>query len=287
MIAYARPVVPARYPIKEWPTAERPRERLESVGAAALSPRELLALLVATGVPAADGHPARSALDVAGALLRAFAPPEGGESLRRIMTAPFSALCAVPGIGPAKAARIVAALELGRRAAGEARSGRDRLATPRDVYERLRLALRDLPQEVFHALLLNTQGELLRDVEIASGTVDGALVHPRDVFRPAVAESAASVILVHNHPSGEAWPSAEDVAVTDRIVSAGHTIGIEVLDHVVIGEGRYVSFVEAGLMLDPAAVAEGRAQVRRPRPLAGAAGTAWNARPPAARVRAA
>jgi DNA repair protein RadC len=237
-----------RYTIKEWPSAERPRERLASVGPRALSPRELLAILIEMGTREANGRPARSALDLAGDLLHHFVDGDGGASLRRIMTASVREVSVVQGIGPAKATKILAAFELGRRAAEEERPERDRLSTPRDVYERMRLLMRDLPHEEFHVLLVNTQNQILRDLQITRGTLDASLVHPREVFRPAILEAAASVILVHNHPSGDPTPSAEDRAVTRQLRAAGQTIGIEVLDHVIVGEGRYVSFVEAGLL---------------------------------------
>ncbi len=247
MIAYAEPVLPARYTIKEWPTTDRPRERLRQLGPRALSARELLALLIETGVPARDGAPARSALDVAGDLLCRFAPDGAPEPLRRIMTAPYPALCAVPGIGPAKACKILAALDLGRRAAEEARPERERITCARDVYERMRLLMRDLDHEEFHVLLLNTQNEVTRDVLVTRGTLDASLVHAREVFRPALAEAAAGVILVHNHPSGEPSASAEDHEITRQLTEAGEVIGIPVLDHVIVGEGRYLSFAEGAL----------------------------------------
>jgi DNA repair protein RadC len=154
----------------------------------------------------------------------------------------------VPGIGPAKATKVLAALELGRRAAEEARPERERIRSAADVYERMRLALRDLAHEEFHVLLLSTQNEVIRDLQVTRGTLDASLVHPREVFRPAISEAAASVILVHNHPSGDPSPSAEDRAVTRQLTAAGELVGIEVLDHVVVGEGRYVSFAEAGIL---------------------------------------
>ena len=237
----------ASYTIKKWPNADQPRERLRLLGPRALASRELLALLIETGRPAQEGRPAKTALDLAGDLLRWTAAAGGGESLRRILTAPPSAICEVYGIGPAKAAKILAAMELGRRATEEVRGERDRIASPRDVYERMRLVMRDLPQEEFHVLLLNTQNQVLRDVVVTRGTLDASLVHPREVFRPALAESAASLILVHNHPSGEPAPSAEDRAVTAQLAEAGELLGIPVLDHVVVGEGKYVSFVESGI----------------------------------------
>jgi DNA repair protein RadC len=234
--------------IKEWPTSDRPRERLGELGARALSPRELLAILLETGAPAGGGKPARSALDLAGELLRHFAGPDGGPSLRRIATSSLAEILRVPGVGPAKGAKVLAALELGRRAAGEARPDRERVRTAADVYERMRLTLRDLSHEEFHVLLLNTQNEVLRDLQVTRGTLDASLVHPREVFRPAIAEAAARVILVHNHPSGDPTPSSEDRSVTRQLRSAGELVGIEVLDHVIVGEGRYVSFAERGMM---------------------------------------
>jgi DNA repair protein RadC len=232
--------------IREWPTADRPRERLQGLGPRSLSPRELLAILIETGVPAGGGRPARSALDLAGDLLRHFGG-EGG-ALRRLASASVPALRGVPGIGAAKATKILAALDLGRRAAEEARPARERVHAPAAVYERMRFQMRDLPHEEFHVLLLNTQNEVLRDLQVTRGTLDASLVHPREVFRAAIVEAAAAVILVHNHPSGDPTPSAEDRQVTRQLREAGKTVGIEVLDHVIVGEGRYVSLVEAGLL---------------------------------------
>ena len=220
---------------------------MQSLGPRAVSPRELLAILIETGVPAAGNRPARSALDVAGELLAFFADGEGG-SLRRILTASLPQICEVPGIGPAKATKILAALELGRRAAEEVRPERDRMRTPRDVYERMRLRMRDLPHEEFHVLLLNTQNQIVRDLQVTRGTLDASLVHPREVFRAAITEASAAVVLVHNHPSGDPTPSAEDRTVTRQLRDAGKVIGIDVLDHVIVGEGRYISFSESGLL---------------------------------------
>ena len=243
-------VLPApRFTIKDWPEQDRPRERLMSLGPRALSPRELLALLIETGMPPRGNERGRTALDLAGDLLAWFAKEGGAKSpLRRLMSASLAELCEVPGIGPAKGAKVLAALELGRRATEEARPDRDRVTTARDVYERMRLAMRDLPQEELHALLLNTQNEILRDVLVTRGTADGTLVHARDVFRAALSEAAMSVVLVHNHPSGEPAPSPEDRALTRELVAAGAMVGIPVVDHVIIGEGRYVSFAEEGIL---------------------------------------
>jgi DNA repair protein RadC len=187
-------------------------------------------------------------VELAGELLGHFAGGAGEAGLRRLASAPLASLCEVPGIGPAKATKVLAALELGSRVAAETRPDRDRIRSGADVYQRMRLRLRDLDHEEFHVLLLSTQNEVIRDHLVTRGTLDASLVHPREVFRPAIAHAAASVILIHNHPSGDPTPSAEDRSVTRQLVSAGEMVGIEVLDHVVVGEGRYVSFAEAGML---------------------------------------
>lgn len=236
----------AQFPIKDWPAHDRPRERLRSLGARSLAPRELLALLIETGIPAADGRPARSALDVAGDLLRWFSPHEGAQSLRRIMMAPFSALCEVPGIGPAKAAKIHAALDLGRRAVEEARPEMERLTCTRDVYERMRVPMRDLHHEEFRVLLLNLNCDLLREVVVGKGTLTACGVNPREVYKVALAENAHSMVVVHNHPSGECKPSPEDRLFTRQLDQGSRLVGVDLVDHIIIGEGRYYSFSEEG-----------------------------------------
>jgi DNA repair protein RadC len=223
--------------IREWPVRERPRERLRSVGPGALSVRELLAILVGSG---AGG---RTAVDVAGELIGA-----ADGSLRRLAGFPASRIEAVPGVGEAVSARVFAALELGRRLAREGPAERTRIGGPRDVYERCAPAMRDLAHEEFRVLLLNTQHAVTRETTVTRGVLDGSLIHPREVFREAIAEAAAAILLVHNHPSGDPTPSAEDRQVTRQLVEAGAVVGIPVLDHVVIGDGRYVSFTEKGLM---------------------------------------
>ncbi|MDR0786795.1 MAG: DNA repair protein RadC [Gemmatimonadota bacterium] len=234
--------------IREWPTTLRPRERLDRLTPHALSDAELLAILIETGLPASAGEPARTALDVAGDMLRRFAGPDSGPSLRRLMGSSVRELCAVPGIGPAKATKVLAALDLGRRAVEEARGDRERISSASDVHEMMSLALRDLQHEEFHVLLLSTRNEVIRRLLVTRGTLDASLVHPREVFRQAIRESAAGVILVHNHPSGDPTPSAEDRSVTRQMRTAGRIIGIDVIDHVIIGERRYISFLESGLL---------------------------------------
>jgi DNA repair protein RadC len=241
--------------IKEWPATDRPRERLRTLGPQSLSSRELLALLIETGMPASDERPARSAMDVAGDLmawaLQGDDEKEGRERgardrqpLRRIMMAPFSQLCTVPGIGPAKAAKILAALDLGRRAMQETKREVHRFACPSDVFEHMHMRMRDLRHEEFHVVMLNTQNELMRTEKVAQGTVDTCTVHPRDVFSPALREGAHSVVALHNHPSGEPRPSDEDRALTRRLEQASVMLGLRLLDHIIVGEQRYWSFSE-------------------------------------------
>lgn len=225
------------YRIRDLPARERPRERLYAAGAHAVSTRELLAILIGSGMAT------RSAVEVAGTLLQAA---EG--SLRRLATLSLADIQKVPGVGPAVASRVVAALELGRRMARETSAERPRIQGPADVYELCAPALRDLKQEEFRVLLLNTQHAVIRELIVTRGTLDASVVHPREVFRAAISESAAAVILIHNHPSGDPSPSREDRDVTDQLAAAGRLIGIPVLDHVVVGDGRYVSFVEMGLL---------------------------------------
>lgn len=227
----------ASFKIKDWPSPERPRERFQALGPGALRTTELLAILLSSGAAGL------SALEVAERLYDRF-----GRSLRRLGAAPGSQLTAVPGIGKARAAAIQAALELGRRGAEESRDESERVTSPRDVYRRFELRLRDLRQEEFHVLLLNTQNAVIREVMVTRGILDASVVHPREVFSPALAEAAAAVILVHNHPSGDPTPSPADREVTHQMVEAGRVLGIPVRDHVVVGNGRFASFLEQGLI---------------------------------------
>ena len=221
--------------IREWPADERPRERLASLQAAALATRELLAIIVGVG------SKGRSSIDVAAALLDAY---DG--SLRRLARAEAAEITAVRGIGEARAARIVAAMELGRRLAGEEGRATRRVRGPRDVFLRLGPKLRDRRQEEFWAIYLDTQNRICSERRLTVGLLNSSLVHPREVFAPAIAHAAASIIVVHNHPSGDPEPSAEDFAVTAQLMEAGCLLGIPVRDHVIVGDSAYVSLAERG-----------------------------------------
>ncbi|HUL50683.1 MAG TPA: DNA repair protein RadC [Gemmatimonadales bacterium] len=221
----------------EHPPPDRPRERLWTAGPAALTGQELLAIVLGTGC---RGH---DALEVAGALLA-----RGEGSLRRLATRPAAELAGVAGVGRNKAGRIVAALELGRRVGAEAVPPPERIRTPADVHRFYVPRLRDLAVEEFHVLALGSQSQVQGDVLITRGILNSSLVHPREVFRAAIAEAAAGIIIVHNHPSGDPTPSADDRAVTRQLVEAGRLLDVPVHDHVIVGGDRYMSFAEAGLL---------------------------------------
>lgn len=223
--------------IRELPRTERPRERLKELGARALNVSELLAIVLGTG---AGG---RSTLTLAQDILT-----QVDGSLHRIAAQPVATLSAGRGIGPARAIVIHAALELGRRMADEERKEGVPMRSPRDVFGVFASRLQDLPVEEFHVAVLDAQHRLERDVTVTRGILNSSLVHPREVFREAIAERAAAIILVHNHPSGDPSPSVDDRVVTEQLVSAGRLLDIPVHDHVIIGRGRYVSFAETGLL---------------------------------------
>jgi len=223
--------------IREMPMGERPRERLTRLGPSALGTVELLAIVIGSG---AGG---RSSLALAQEVYA-----RGAGSLRRIGASPVADLRAVPGLGPARAVAVHAALELGRRLAAETRDTGVPVNGPLDVYRHFAPRLEDLPVEEFHVAVLDTQHRIERDITVTRGLLSASLVHPREVFREAIAERAASVILVHNHPSGDPTPSPDDQRVTAQLVAAGRLLDIPVHDHVIIGRGRYASFAESGLL---------------------------------------
>ncbi|MEJ2540610.1 MAG: DNA repair protein RadC, partial [Gemmatimonadota bacterium] len=183
----------------------------------------------------------RPASQVAEALLGSTGP-----GLRGLARLSLDGLVRREGGGPATAARVIAALERGRRAAVEAGGPRPRIKGPEDVFRRMGPRMRDGVQEEFRTLLLDAQHGVLREVLVTRGILDASLIHPREVFRPAIEAGAAALILVHNHPSGDPTPSPEDRAVTRQLVEAGRTLGVPVLDHVVIGDGCWRSITVAG-----------------------------------------
>jgi DNA repair protein RadC len=218
------------------PTGERPRERLLAAGLSSLSDADLVAVLLDTGTA---GRPARS---VAADLLQSV----GG--LRRLGLRAPEEIARLPGLGTTRAARLVAALEMGRRSLAETLGRGDVFRVSADVFRHYHPLLRDLRVEQFRALLLDGKHRVLRHELVSQGTLTSSPVHPREVFSSAIRHGAAALILVHNHPSGDPSPSADDLEVTRRLASVGDLVGIRILDHVIVGDGSYTSLADRGLM---------------------------------------
>lgn len=224
--------------IKEWPEGERPRERLIRQGSEGLSDAELLALILRTGDHAAK----QSAIDLGRQLLKEFG------DLRSLGSASIAEICRVKGIGPAKAVSIKAAIEIANRCTARTLSDGDRYTSPAQVFEHYYPHFRERRKEYVHALLLDGKNRVMRNLQISEGSLNQSIVHPREVFNPAVRDSAAAIIIVHNHPSGDPTPSREDLELTRRLKEAGELMGIRLLDHVIIGDGSYVSLADRGML---------------------------------------
>lgn len=222
--------------IKELPSDERPRERLVKYGAEALSNAELLAIILRVGTQE------YSAIGLAEHMLGRF------NGIRGIASASVEELSSIKGLGTAKSAQIKAMVELGKRLAATALDSRSAIRNPQDAVDCVMPFLRDEPQENFMAIFLNTKNEILKTRIITTGTLDSSLITPRELFREAMSMNSAAVIVAHNHPSGDPTPSREDIAITKRLCQAGEMVGIEVLDHLIIGDGRSLSLKERGLM---------------------------------------
>lgn len=215
---------------------ERPRERLLHLGSKALTTAELLALLIGHGTSGL------SVTTIAHTLLERF------PSLTDLAARDIAELRSIKGMGAAKAATLCAALELAQRLQAEPFAGRPVVSTPAILAGLMRPRLRHQRTESFHVVLLNTANQVIRDVAVSHGSLNACLIHPREVFRIAIAENAAAVILVHNHPSGNTEPSREDLTTTRQLVDAGRIVDIRVLDHVIIAGEAYTSFAERNLL---------------------------------------
>ena len=224
-------------PISTWPESDRPREKLIEHGSNTLSNAELLAIILRTG----DASSGQSALDHGRSLVSRF-----GDSFRTLEEASIAELCEVKGIGPAKAAQIKASLEIAKRFSQEEIRRGEAFRSSADVFNHYREQLGGLKKEEFHVLLLDAKNRKLKDVRVSEGSLTSSLVHPREVFQPIIRESAAAAILVHNHPSGDPMPSQEDLQITQRLREVGEVMGVNILDHLIIGKGRYISFVDDG-----------------------------------------
>lgn len=222
------------------PIQGRPRERLQRYGPGPLSEQELLALVIGSGT---GSLPVRELVESVLAL--------AGGQLRQLARVDLGRLRRVPGIGPAQAARIVAAIELGRRV-GSARCVLDGPITgPSDVHQIFEPVLSHLDHEEFHVLLLNSQNRPICQRQVTRGILDASLIHPREVFRDAIVLRAAALILVHNHPSGNPEPSSEDVRVTRQLAAAGDQLGIPVLDHIIVAGSSFASLAGQGCVRAP------------------------------------
>ncbi len=223
------------YRILDLESNDRPRERLETLGAEALSNAELLAILLRVGIQG------ENAVQLGQRLLREF------HGLSGLQRASFSEVCAVKGLGIAKAAQIKAAIELGRRLAAQSVEDRPAVHSPMEAAELVRYEMSALAQEQLWVMILDTRNRVLGIEKIYKGSLNSSMVRIGELFRPAIQRNAASILVVHNHPSGDPTPSPEDVALTRGIVQAGKLMDIELLDHLVIGQGRFVSMKEKGL----------------------------------------
>jgi len=235
------PVVPLAYtPIHGWAPGDQPREKLMKHGAAVLSEAELLALLLGTGTRTSDGPV--SAVQLGRMLLKAFG------SLHDVSRRALKELTRVPGIGPAKATTLMAAFEVGRRAESQRDGERVQVTSPEDVAAVYGPLMRDLKREIFKVVHLNTANVILDDYTVSEGGIAASIVEPRAVFEKAILDNAASVICLHNHPSGNPEPSREDIRITRQLVDAGSLMGIPVQDHIIIAGTGFTSLASRGVI---------------------------------------
>ena len=225
-------------PITEWPEDERPREMLIKHGAEKLSKAKLLSIILRTG----DKSDGISAEDLAMQLMSRFG------SFRALDSATIHELCSIRGIGPAKAAQVKSALEIGKRFMGEEIKSRRRIKSVEDVVNFYKPYLRDLKREEFKIMLLDGRNKFIKDITLSKGSLASSVVSPGEVIREIVSESAGGVIFVHNHPSGESDPTEDDIKVTNHLIRTCELVGVRVLDHIIIGGDEYTSFVDMGLI---------------------------------------
>ena len=224
------------FTIHDLPVSERPRERLQKLGVEALSAQEILALILSRGVAG------ESVMVTAQRLLSQFG------NLKGIASASVEELAQIKGIGVAKASQIKAAFELANRLEGYSEAGEKQVVkTPEDVAGLVKSRLKGKKKEHFLALLLDTRNQLIKVAEISVGSLDTSIVHPREVFKEAISASAASVIFVHNHPSGDPEASEDDIKLTKRLAEVGEVMGIDVLDHIIICDKEHLSLKREGL----------------------------------------
>ena len=224
------------YTVKDWPDEERPRERLVKHGVNFLTDAELLGIILV------KGYQGKTSVEVAKDLLSET------KSLRKLDSLSYPEMSSVKGVGLAKFAQIKAALEIGKRLLRETNLPKKKIHNALDLVNYYEPCMRDLKKEKFKAILLDVKNKIIRDIDISVGSLTESIVHPREVLKEIIKESAASVIFLHNHPSGESNPSKNDLDITDRLVEACNIIGVRVLDHIILGEDNYTSFAQEGLL---------------------------------------
>ncbi len=228
------------YPIKRWPNDEKPREKLINLGCSALSNSELLAILIRSGI--ANCGISLSALDLAKKILLKF------NSLKELADVSIFELAEIKGIGLAKASQILASIELGRRAVSEKHGSVLSFRCSEEVANYYIPLLKDLKKEQFRIVLFNIKNKIIKEVIISEGSLTSSIVHPREVLKPAIKASAASIIFLHNHPSGDPEPSLDDIEITSRLCKSCSIVGINVLDHIIIAENGYFSFKQKNML---------------------------------------
>jgi DNA repair protein RadC len=224
------------YTVKDWPDEERPRERLVKYGVDYLTDAELLGIILV------KGYQGKTSVELAKDLLSET------KSLRKLDSLSYPEMSSVKGIGLAKFAQIKAALEIGKRLLRETNSPKKKIHNALDLVNYFGPCMRDLKKEKFKVIMLDVKNKIIKDIDISVGSLTESIVHPREVLKEIIKESAASVIFLHNHPSGESNPSKNDLDITERLVDACDLIGVKVLDHIILGEDNYTSFAQEGLL---------------------------------------
>lgn len=221
--------------LRSLPECDRPRERLRLHGQESLATAELIAIILGSGMKG------KSVLQLAQEIISHFG------SLEKLSQATLAELCAIKGLGPAKAVQLLAAIGLSTRLVRQGTINKSRVMGPSHVYELVRDDLEQQQRELFVVILLDTRGQLICKETVSVGTLSRALVHPREVFYPAIRHKAASLVVVHNHPSGDPAPSKEDITLTNDLIAAGRIIGIPVNDHIIVGHHAFVSLRQHGV----------------------------------------
>jgi len=228
--------MPKNFTVRDLPKTERPRERLLKLGPEALSAQELLALIIGRGIPG------KSVINIAQELVSKFG------NIKGVGEATIEQLCQIRGIGPAKAAQILACFEIGKRSSLAPDQKKYDITNPETVIKAVRASIKDKAKEHFKLIILDSRNKILTITNVSIGTLNANLTHPREIFKDAITHNAASVVLVHNHPSGDPEPSEDDLKITKQLTEAGKIMGIEVVDHIIIGQEKYLSFKEKKLI---------------------------------------